>query len=57
MVYTAGALKNVGTQAIVRQFLDYVIGDCASANAARLGYAKLTGTLAELADKQIQLVK
>ena len=57
LVYTEGALKNVGTQAIVRQFLDYVIGDCADKNSARLGYAKLTGTLAALADKQIQLVK
>ena len=57
LVYTEGMNKNVGTQAIVRQFLEYVIGDCADQNSARLGYAKLTGTLAALADKQIQLVK
>lgn len=57
LVYTEGMKKNVGTQAIVRQFLEYVIGDCAKDNAANLGYAKLTGALATLADKQIQLVK
>jgi len=57
MVYTAGMNKNVGTQAIVRQFVEYVVGDCATANSARLGYAKLTGTLLALANKQILLVK
>ena len=57
LVYTAGALKNVGTQAIVRQFVEYVIGDCATENSARLGYAKLTGTLLALANNQILLVK
>lgn len=57
LVYTAGMNKNVGTQAIVRQFVEYVIGDCADKNSARLGYSKLTGTLAALAEQQIQLVK
>jgi hypothetical protein len=55
MAYTN--YKNVGTQAIVRQFVEYVVGDCADQHAARLGYAKLTGNLLALANKQILLVK
>lgn len=57
IAYTEGANKSVGTQAVVRQFVEYVIGDCADKNAARLGYAKLTGNLLALANKQILLVK
>jgi phosphate transport system substrate-binding protein len=57
IAYTEGANKSVGTQAVVRQFVEYVIGDCANSNAARLGYAKLTGNLLALANKQILLVK
>ena len=57
IAYTEGANKNLGTQAVVRQFVEYVIGDCADKNAARLGYAKLTGNLLALANKQILLVK
>ena len=48
--------KNVGTQAIVRQFLGYVLDDCAKESAAKLGYAPLTGALLALANKQILLV-
>ena len=57
LVYTEGMRKNVATQALIREFLSYVIGDCATQNSARLGYAKLTGTLEALATKQIQLIK
>ena len=48
--------KNVGTQAIVRQFLGYVLDDCAKESAAKLGYAPLTGALLALSNKQILLV-
>lgn len=48
--------KNVGTQAIVRQFLEYVLDDCAKQNSVKLGYAPLTGNLLALANKQILLV-
>lgn len=56
LVYTKDAQKNVATQAIVKQFLIYLVGDCASANAAKLGYAPLTGSLLTLAKAQIEKV-
>ena len=55
--YTAGANKNIGTQAVVKQFMDYVVNECATEQAAKLGYAKLSGSLLALADKQIALIK
>ena len=55
IAYTEG--KNVGTQAIVKQFLGYVLDDCAKTSAAKLGYAPLTGALLALSEKQIALVK
>jgi phosphate transport system substrate-binding protein len=55
--YTAGANKNIGTQAVVAQFMDYVVNECATEQAAKLGYAKLSGSLLALADKQIALIK
>lgn len=57
MAYTAGANKNIGTQAVVAQFMDYVVNECATEQAAKLGYAKLSGALLALADKQIALIK
>ena len=57
LAYTAGANKNVGTQAVVAQFMDYVVNECATEQAAKLGYAKLSGALLALADKQIALIK
>ena len=53
LVYTAAAGKNIGTQAVVKQFLTYLVGDCADANAVKYGYAPLTGDLLALAKKQI----
>lgn len=57
LAYTAGANKNIGTQAVVAQFMDYVVNECATEQAAKLGYAKLSGALLALADKQIALIK
>ena len=57
LAYTAEANKNIGTQAVVKQFMDYVVNDCATEQAAKLGYAKLSGPLLELAEKQIALIK
>ena len=57
LAYTAAANKNVGTQAVVAQFMDYVVNECATEQAAKLGYAKLSGGLLALADKQIALIK
>jgi phosphate transport system substrate-binding protein len=57
LAYTAAANKNIGTQAVVAQFMDYVVNECATENAAKLGYAKLSGALLQLADKQIALIK
>jgi len=57
LAYTAGANKNIGTQAVVKQFMDYVVNECATEQAAKLGYAKLSGSLLALADKQIALIK
>ena len=57
LAYTAAANKNVGTQAVVKQFMDYVVNECATEQAAKLGYAKLSGELLALADKQIALIK
>ena len=57
LAYTAGANKNIGTQAVVAQFMDYVVNECATDNAAKLGYAKLSGSLLKLADQQIALIK
>lgn len=53
LVYTEAAGKNIGTQAVVKQFLTYLVGDCASENAVKYGYAPLTGDLLALAKKQI----
>jgi phosphate transport system substrate-binding protein len=53
LVYTAAAQKNIGTQAVVKQFLTYLVGDCASENAVKYGYAPLTGGLLTLAKNQI----
>jgi phosphate transport system substrate-binding protein len=57
LAYTAGANKNIGTQAVVKQFMDYVVNECATEQAAKLGYAKLSGTLLALAEKQIALIR
>jgi phosphate transport system substrate-binding protein len=57
LAYTAAANKNIGTQAVVAQFMDYVVNECATDQAAKLGYAKLSGALLALADKQIALIK
>ena len=57
LAYTAGANKNIGTQAVVAQFMDYVVNECATEQAAKLGYAKLSGSLLALAEKQIALIK
>jgi phosphate transport system substrate-binding protein len=57
LAYTEAANKNIGTQAVVKQFMDYVVNDCATEQAAKLGYAKLSGSLLELAEKQIALIK
>ena len=57
LAYTAAANKNIGTQAVVAQFMDYVVNECATEQAAKLGYAKLSGALLALADKQIALIK
>ena len=57
LAYTAAANKNIGTQAVVAQFMDYVVNECATEQAAKLGYAKLSGALLQLADKQIALIK
>jgi hypothetical protein len=37
--------------------MDYVVNECATDQAAKLGYAKLSGALLALADKQIALIK
>ena len=57
LAYTKGAGKNIGTQAVVKQFIDYVVNDCATENAARLGYSKLSGALLALADSQIAKIE
>jgi phosphate transport system substrate-binding protein len=57
LAYTAAANKNIGTQAVVAQFMDYVVNECATEQAAKLGYAKLSGALLKLADSQIALIK
>ena len=57
LAYTKEAGKSVATQAIVKQFVDYVVNDCATENAAKLGYSKLTGALLALADKQIAKIE
>lgn len=57
LAYTKDANKNVATQAIVKQFIDYVVNDCATENAAKLGYSKLNGKLLYLANSQIDLIK
>jgi len=57
LAFTAGANKNIGTQAVVAQFMDYVVNECATEQAAKLGYAKLSGSLLALAEKQIALIK
>ncbi len=57
LAYTKGAGKNVATQAIVKQFIDYVVNDCATENAAKLGYSKLSGALLKLADDQIAKIE
>lgn len=57
LAYTEAANKNVGTQAVVKQFVDYVVNDCATEKAAKLGYAKLSGALLQLADAQIAKIK
>ena len=57
LAYTKGANKNVATQAIVKQFIDYVVNDCATENAAKLGYSKLSGALLKLADAQIAKIE
>ena len=57
LAYTAAANKNIGTQAVVKQFMDYVVNDCATEKAAKLGYAKLSGALLKLADDQIAKIK
>jgi phosphate transport system substrate-binding protein len=57
LAYTAGANKNIGTQAVVKQFMDYVVNECATEQAAKLGYAKLSGSLLKLAEDQIALIK
>ena len=57
LAYTKGANKNIATQAIVKQFVDYVVNDCATENAAKLGYSKLSGALLKLADDQIAKIE
>jgi phosphate transport system substrate-binding protein len=57
LAYTEAANKNIGTQAVVKQFMDYVVNECATEQAAKLGYAKLSGSLLALAEKQIALIK
>jgi phosphate transport system substrate-binding protein len=57
LAYTAAANKNIGTQAVVAQFMDYVVNECATEQAAKLGYAKLSGGLLKLAEQQIALIK
>lgn len=57
LVYTEGMRKNIAKQELIREFLDYVVGDCATQYASGLGYAKLSGPLAALATRQIALVK
>ena len=57
LAYTKEAGKNIGTQAVVAQFMDYVVNECATEQAAKLGYAKLSGALLKLADSQIALIK
>jgi phosphate transport system substrate-binding protein len=57
IAYTAAANKNIGTQAVVAQFMDYVVNECATEQAAKLGYAKLSGSLLKLAEQQMALIK
>ncbi len=57
MAYTKEAGKNIVTQAVVKQFMDYVVNDCATEQAAKLGYAKLSGALLKLADAQIAKIE
>ena len=57
MVYTFVASKDKTKQAAVKNFLNYVLNDCAKKNAARLGYAPLTGALKELAVNQVLLIE
>ncbi len=57
LAYTKEAGKNIGTQAVVKQFMDYVVNDCATEQAAKLGYAKLSGALLALADAQIAKIE
>jgi hypothetical protein len=37
--------------------MDYVVNECATEQAAKLGYAKLSGSLLKLAEDQIALIK
>ena len=57
MVYTFVSSKDKTKQAAVKNFLNYVLNDCAKKNAARLGYAPLTGALKELAVNQVMLIE
>jgi len=57
MAYTKEAGKNIVTQAVVKQFMDYVVNDCATEQAAKLGYAKISGALLKLADAQIAQIR
>lgn len=57
LAYTKDAGKNIATQAIVKQFVDYVVNDCATENAAKLGYSKLSGALLKLAADQIAKIE
>ena len=57
MVYTMVASKDRSKQDAVKNFLNYVLNDCAKKNAARLGYAPLTGALKDLAVNQVMLIE
>ena len=57
MVYTMVASKDKSKQDAVKNFLNYVLNDCAKKNAARLGYAPLTGALKDLAVNQVMLIE
>ena len=56
--YNGSAGKAAVNQSIVQSFYSYVLNDCASsADAAKAGYAPLTGKLKDLSEGQILQIK
>ena len=56
--YNSTAGKSAVNQSIVQSFYSYVLNDCASsADAAKAGYAPLTGKLKDLSEGQILQIK